>query len=97
MADKLKELKPSTIHRIVAAVLEIVEASNFTPQVDVNLQEAENDQWKMVFQKNSTCLDELAKIKESLGKNFTINVSPKDKNSISISVEAPYDDFLQLK
>lgn len=95
--QKLNEMKGSEVHRIVAAVLEIVENAQFEPQMDVTLQETEEpDSWKMVFQKKSTDLDELNGIKEQLGNNFTVKVSAKDKSSISIAVVAPSGDFIQL-
>lgn len=94
----LKEMKSSDYHRIVAQVLEIVEKTQFNPDRDVKIMEADNeDIWKMVFQKKDTSLAELEDIKKQLGNNFLVNISAKDKTTLLISIEAPSDDFVRLK
>lgn len=60
----LKQMKGSEVHRIVAAVLEVMEKAQFDTSVDVALQLADakedgSENWKMVFQKRETSLDEL--------------------------------------
>lgn len=93
----LSKMKGSKYHKIVAAVLEVMESALTEPQQDVNLQESGTpDVWKMVFVKSSTTLDELVKIKNQLGKNFGVEVVARDKSSISVIVMAPNSDFLLL-
>ena len=98
----LNQMKASEVHRIVAAVLEVIEKAQFEPQVDVALQvckvekEEQQEVWKMVFQKKSTDLDELNAIKSELGKNFSVKIDTKDKAALLISIEAPSEDFVAL-
>ena len=100
----LKQMKASEIHRIVAAVLEVVEKAGFEPQVDVTLQlckekeakEEQSEKWKMAFQKENTNLDELNAVKGELGANFKVIIEAKDKTSLLISIEAPSEDFIAL-
>ena len=100
----LNQMRASEVHRIVAAVLEVIENAQFEPQVDVALQVCESkeakeeqpEKWKMVFQKRNTDLDELNAIKGELGKNFTVRIATKDKSAILISIEAPSGDFVAL-
>lgn len=93
----LKEMKGSDIHRIIAAVLEIMEKVNVPNLVDAKLQAGKEDEsvWKMDFQKKDTNLDELTTIKNELGKNFSVNISASGKN-VLISVVAPGSDFITL-
>ena len=93
----LKEMKGSDIHKIIAAVLEIMEKVNVPNLVDEKLQtDKENEGvWKMEFQKKETNLDELTTIKNELGKNFSVNISASGKN-ILISIVAPGTDFMTL-
>lgn len=97
----LKQMKGSEVHRIVAAVLEVMEKAEFDTSVDVTLQQAdtkenEPERWKMVFQKKNTTLDELNVIKVELGKNFRIAIGAKDKSALLVSIEAPANDFIVL-
>lgn len=100
----LNQMKASEVHRIVAAVLEVIEKANFEPQVDVALQvcdkkddkEEQQERWKMVFLKKDTDLDELNAIKGELGNNFTVKIGTKDKAALLISIEAPSVDFISL-
>jgi hypothetical protein len=50
----------------------------------------------MVFTKKSTTLDELTNLRKELGQNFQVNVAPKDKSVLQISIEAPSSDFAAL-
>lgn len=93
----LKQMRASEVHRIVAAVLEVMEKAQFEPKVDVELQETDKpENWKMVFQKKCSNLNELNNIKNELGKNFNVCLEPKDKTSLTIIVEAPSEDFISL-
>ena len=93
----LKQMRASEVHRIVAAVLEVMEKAQFEPKVDVELQEAgKPENWKMVFQKKNSNLDELNNIKNELGKNFNVCLEPKDKTTLTIIIEAPCEDFISL-
>jgi len=93
----LNEMKGSEIHRIIAAVLEVIEKAGFETRKDADLQEAGTpESWKMVFYKKNTNLDELNGVKKELGKNFAVNVQPKDKTTLSVIVEAPSGDFITL-
>lgn len=94
----LNEIKGSEYYRIVAAVLEVVEKALTEPQRDVTIQQSttDTDNWKMVFVKKNSSLDELNSIKQELGKNFSVNIQPKDKGTLMISVEAPSEDFYKL-
>ena len=90
-------MKGSEYHRIVAAVLEVMEKALTEPQKDVSIQESgEPDQWKMTFQKASTTLDEMNGVKNELGTNFEVTMTPRDKSSITISIMAPSSDFIAL-
>ena len=97
----LKQMKGSEIHRIVAAVLEVMEKVLVEPQVDATLQEAgtaENGQekWKMVFQKKDTSMEELNNIKTELGSNFSIQILPRDKACLQMVISAEADNFAAL-
>ena len=93
----LNEMKGSQIHRIVAAVLDIMEQAGFDTSVDVSLKESKEPEiWMMTFEKNSTSLDELTGIKQKLGADFQISILAKAKDKLSIKLEAKSDDFLNL-
>lgn len=97
----LNQMKGSEIHRIIAAVLEVMEKAQFEPQGNVSLDLVKTDEniserWKMVFQKKNTNLDELNGIKNELGKNFAVNIEAKDRSALLIGVEAPSTDFVAL-
>lgn len=90
-------MKGSKYHKIVAAVLEVMEEALTTPQKDVNLQESGTpEEWKMMFLKSGTTLDEMNGIKKQLGPNFRVQIMPRDKATISVIVQAPSIDFLAL-
>lgn len=93
----LKTMKGSDVHRIIAAVLDIMEKVNVPNMADAKLQpEKENGNlWKMEFQKKETNFDELNTIKNELGKNFFVKISVTGKNLL-ISVIATSDDFVSL-
>lgn len=93
----LNEMKGSEIHRIIAAVLEVIEKAGFETRKDADLQESDTpESWKMAFCKRSTNLDELNGVKSELGKNFAVKVLPKDKSGVSVIIEAPTKDFVAL-
>ena len=93
----LSTMLGSDYHKIVAHVLEIVEKTQFKPSKDVEILETGTEGiWKIVLPKKDTSLDELQSIKAQLGDSFKVNVAAKDKVSISISIEAPSDAFMQL-
>lgn len=95
--NKLKQMKASEVHRIMATVLATAEKTNFSPSADVNIQEVgQSDHWRMLFTKKSTTLDELINLRKELGQNFLVNVTPKDKSTLQISIEAPGSDFAAL-
>lgn len=96
-SKSLNEMKASEVYRITAAVLEIIEKAQFKTTMDAHIQEAgKPERWKMVFTKDSTNLDELNCIRGELGKDFSVNVTPKDKTMLVISIEASTDDFKGL-
>lgn len=98
METTLKEMKSSDYYKIVAHVLEIVEKAKFNPDKDVKIMESETpENWKMVFQKSDTSLEEMQDIKKQLGGNFNLKVTPKDKNVLLINIEAPSGEFIRLK
>lgn len=93
----LKQMKASEVHRIVAAVLEVMEKAQFEPQVDVTLEETkDSEKWKMDFPKKTSTLQELKGIKEELGKNFDVIISAKSKDALIVSIEAQMSDFVSL-
>ena len=94
----LKEMKASEIHRITASVLEIIETAKFTPSVDTRIQECaeQPDKWRMAFLKEEVTLDELASVRGQLGEHFSVTVTPKDKATLLITVEANSKDFVSL-
>lgn len=97
MNETLKEMKGSEFHKIVAAVLEVVEKALTEPQKDVTIQETSvPNVWKMVSLKGTTSLDELNGIKTELGKNFSVTVAPKSAQMLVITIEAANNDFMEL-
>lgn len=94
----LNQLKGSENHKIIAAVLEIMEKVNIDTQIEAKLQQKKEDEqnWKMDFLKKDTNLTELNGIKQELGKNFTVTLTAKDSKNLLISVEAPAADFISL-
>lgn len=93
----VNNMKGSEYHRIVAAVLEVMEKALTEPQKDASIQESgKPDVWKMTFQKSSTTLQEMNAVKNELGTNFEVTLAPRDKSSITISIMAPSSDFIAL-
>ncbi len=94
---ELKMMKGSDIHRIIAAVMEIMEKVNIQPQVDAKLLPEKDDEsiWKMDFIKKETSLDELVSIRKELGNNFKLKILAKEKNVV-ISVVANGADFINM-
>ena len=93
----LQAMKGSEYHKIIAAVLEIMEKAQFESNANVSLSEKkDSDKWEMSFVKKSTDLDELLDIKTELGDNFNIRIEPGNNKQISICVEAPCEDFTKL-
>jgi hypothetical protein len=94
-------MKGSEIHRIVAAVFEVIEKAHFEPKVDATLQstgkpeEGQPERWNILFQKKNCNIDELNMIRKELGNNFAINLSAK-KDEMQICIEAASDDFITL-
>lgn len=94
-AKKLSELKGSEIHKIVAAVLEVMEKAGFESDVNVTLEETkEENVWSMVFNKKSCTLAELLRVKNELGENYEITILPPKKQAVFISIQAPSQDFI---
>ncbi len=97
----LNQMKGSEIHRIVAAVFEVIEKAQFEPKVDATLQstgkpeEGKPERWNILFQKKNSNIDELNMIRKELGSNFAINLSAK-KDEMQISIEASSTDFITL-
>ncbi len=93
----MKSMKGSDIHRIIAAVLEIMEKVNVPNLGDAKLQPDRDDEsvWKMDFQQKDTNLEELNTIRNELGKNFSVKISALGKN-VLISIIAPGSDFITL-
>ena len=97
----LNQMKGSEIHRIVAAVFEVIEKAQFEPKVDATLQstgkpeEGQPERWNILFQKKNSNIDELNMIRKELGSNFAINLSAK-KDEMQISIEASSTDFITL-
>ena len=56
----LNQMKGSEIHRIVAAVFEVIEKAQFEPKVDATLQstgkpeEGKPERWNILFQKKNS-------------------------------------------
>lgn len=94
----LKTMKGSVVHKIIAAVLEIMEKVSIPNLMDAKLQDdKENeDVWKMDFQKKDTNIDELLTIKNELGENFSVKISASAKSVLLISIEATSIDFISL-
>ena len=98
MDKDLKEMKSSDYYKIVAHVLEIVEKAGFNPDKDVKIMGSDTpENWKIVFQKHDTSLEEMQDIKKQLGGNFDLKVTPKDKSVLLINIEAPASEFIRLK
>ena len=91
-------MKASEVHRIVASVLDIAEKAQFSPKVDVGIDAVNNrpDRWKMVIPKSNVTLEELTSFKNKLGQNFTVLVSPRDRGTLIVTIEAPSGDFIAL-
>lgn len=90
-------MKGSEVHKMVAAVLEVMEKAQFESQVNVNIEESDDpSRWMMSFLKKTTSLNELEDVKNELGENFTIKVAPRDKSSVTVVLEAPSTAFIGL-
>ena len=93
----INEMKGSQIHRIVAAVLDVMEQAGFNTSARVDLKEVKDtENWMMTFEKNGTSLDELAGIRQNLGTDFQISILPRSKDRLDIRLEAKNAVFLSL-
>lgn len=98
---KLNQMRGSEIHRIVAAVFEVMEKVQVEPNVETKLQltgkteEGQPERWKMEFLKKDSSIEELMSIRKELGSDFTIRLSAANK-AILICIEAPATHFITL-
>lgn len=89
-------MKGSEIHRIVAAVLEIMERAQFDIMADAKLIEDKENKCRMDFTKKEATLEELNNVRKQLGSQFSIRILPKDSKVMYVSVIAPCCVFAGL-
>ena len=93
---KLEGLTGSEVLKIKAAVGEIMEKyAGVVIVEDPDIREDPEGICQMSFKKKKTSLEELNKIQDRLGKNFSIDLD-NQKEGFVIILKAPKDDFAKL-
>lgn len=95
---KLDELKGSEKLKIEAAVLEIMEAENFSLDKDLGITSStENpNRWIMAFQNKKCKFENLANVRQILGQKFSVEITSKSKENFLIRIEAPSGEFIRF-
>lgn len=90
-------LKRSQVLKINAAVVEVMENADFeTNGNEVLEKDAETGLFRISFDKDRASLKELLGIQKTLGENFSITLTAKDKKLFRLCLEASEKDFLDL-
>lgn len=89
----------STILEIEAAVLRAMEKIQFHPlEINTELSVAKTEgNWMMVFVIEGCSVDELTTLQKELGEKFMVRILGKSKTNLFLVIEAPKEEFLQLK
>lgn len=94
----LNGIKGSEILRIQAAVLDAMERANFHPeQISTELSAGKNEnEWLMVFTKETAALTDLQKVIQELGGNFSFDILSNGKKTLFLRLVGKIDDYKRL-
>jgi hypothetical protein len=94
----LNGIKGSEILRIQAAVLDAMERANFHPeQISTELSAGKNeDEWLMVFAKETAALTDLQKVIQELGGSFNFDILSNGKKTLFLRLVGKIDDYKRL-
>lgn len=94
----LNGIKGSEILRIQAAVLDAMERANFHPeQISTELSAGKNEnEWLMVFSKETAALTDLQKVIQELGGSFNFEILSTGKKTLFLRLVGKIDDYKRL-
>ena len=94
----LNGIKGSEILRIQAAVLDAMERANFHPeQISTELSVGKNEnEWLMVFSKETAALTDLQKVIQELGGSFNVEILSTGKKTLFLRLVGKIDDYKRL-
>jgi hypothetical protein len=94
----LTGIKGSEILRIQAAVLDAMERANFHPeQISTELSAGKNEnEWLMVFTKETAALTDLQKVIQELGGSFSFDILSNGKKTLFLRLVGKIDDYKRL-
>ena len=94
----LNGIKGSEILRIQAAVLDAMERANFHPeQISTELSAGKNEnEWLMVFTKETAALTDLQKVIQELGGSFCFDILSNGKKTLFLRLVGKIDDYKRL-
>lgn len=94
----LNGIKGSEILRIQAAVLDAMERANFHPeQISTELSAGKNEnEWLMVFTKETAALTDLQKVIQELGGSFNFEILSTGKKTLFLRLVGKIDDYKRL-
>ena len=94
----LNGIKGSEILRIQAAVLDAMERANFHPeQISTELSVGKNEnEWLMVFSKETAALTDLQKVIQELGGSFSFEILSTGKKTLFLRLVGKIDDYKRL-
>lgn len=94
----LNGIKGSEILRIQAAVLDAMERANFHPeQISTELSVGKNEnEWLMVFSKETAALTDLQKVIQELGGSFNFEILSTGKKTLFLRLVGKIDDYKRL-
>ena len=94
----LNGIKGSEILRIQAAVLDVMERADFHPeQISTELSAGKNEnEWLMVFTKETAALTDLQKVIQELGGSFNFEILSTGKKTLFLRLVGKIDDYKRL-
>lgn len=94
----LNGIKGSEILRIQVAVLDAMERANFHPeQISTELSAGKNEnEWLMVFTKETAALTDLQKVIQELGGSFSFDILSNGKKTLFLRLVGKIDDYKRL-
>ncbi len=94
----LDGIKGSEILRIQAAVLDAMERANFHPeQISTEPSAGKNEnEWLMVFTKETAALTDLQKVIQELGGSFSFDILSNGKKTLFLRLVGKIDDYKRL-
>ena len=94
----LNGIKGSEILRIQAVVLDAMERANFHPeQISTELSAGKNEnEWLMVFTKETAALTDLQKVIQELGGSFNFEILSTGKKTLFLRLVGKIDDYKRL-